>query len=391
MDFKYAEEEERFREKLIVFLDEHLTEEIARQNWEELGVGPEGRAFSKLLAAKGFLGMSWPEEYGGQGLSASYEFILLDELGKRGAHVPLDIGYTMVGPTILRRGSDDMKKELLPLIVAGEIEFGLGYTEPNAGSDLAAMEMTAEEDGDDFIINGQKTFNTESHYAEYHWLAVKTLSDPEISPYKSISLIIVDMGSPGITVRPLWAMSGERTNEVFYDNVRVPKKRMVGEINLGFYYMMEALGSERNHVCIPSRVGYLLNKLIQYAKETDFNGKSLARDPIVQDQLAQLSMDLEVVTVLAEYSRWMEMNQMAMTWQPESTKLMQAELVQRLVDIGMQILGPYCQLKEGSLHAPLKGIFESQYGHAFVGTIGAGTSEINRNIIAQRGLGLPRK
>ncbi len=391
MDFKYTEEEDRFREKLVVFLDEHLTEEIARQNWEELGVGPEGRAFSKLLAENGFLGMSWPEEYGGQGLSPSYEFILLDELGKRGAHVPLDIGYTMVGPTILRRGSDEMKKEFLPRIVAGEIEFGLGYTEPNAGSDLAAMEMSVVEDGNDFIINGQKTFNTECHYAEYHWLAAKTISSPDVSPYKSISLFIVDMDSPGITTRPLWAMSGERTNEVFYDNVRVPKNRLVGDLNLGFYYMMEALGSERNHVSIPSRVGYILNKLVDYAKETRYDGEPLAQNPIVQSQLAQVTMDLEVVTVLAEYSRWMEMNEMIMTWQPEITKLMQAELLQRLVDAGMQILGSFCQLKEGSLWAPLKGMFESQYGHAFVGTIGAGTSEINRNVIAQRGLGLPRK
>jgi len=165
MDFSYTAEEEGFRAKLVTFLEEHLTEEIARQNWEDLGVGPEGREFSRKLSANGFLGMSWPREYGGQGLSPSYEFILLDELGKRGAHVPLDIGYTMIGHTILRRGSEEMKREFLPRIIAGEIEFGLGYTEPNAGSDLAAMEMRVTEDENDFIINGQKTFNTECHYA----------------------------------------------------------------------------------------------------------------------------------------------------------------------------------------------------------------------------------
>ena len=390
MDFSYTAEEEGFRAKLVTFLEEHLTEEIARQNWEDLGVGPEGREFSRKLSANGFLGMSWPREYGGQGLSPSYEFILLDELGKRGAHVPLDIGYTMIGHTILRRGSEEMKREFLPRIIAGEIEFGLGYTEPNAGSDLAAMEMRVTEDENDFIINGQKTFNTECHYAEYHWLAAKTDLSSDIPAHRSISLFVVDMDSPGITVRPLWAMSGERTNEIFYDDVRVPKNRLVGEKNKGFYYMMEALGSERNHVFIPSHVRYILDKLIQYVKETTFNGKPLGQESLVQHKLAQAAMDLEVVTVLAEYSRWLEMNEMNMTWQPEATKLMQAELVQRLANAGMEILGPFSQLQEGSPWVPLKGMIERLHCHAFVATIGAGTSEINRNVIAQRGLGLPR-
>jgi len=205
MDFGYTREEEAFRDRLCSFLDQELTEQIARQNWEDLGVGPEAREFSRKLAAHGFLGMSWPKEYGGQGLSPNYDFILLDELGKRwGAHIPLDIGYTMVGHTILRRGSEELKREFLPRIIRGEIEFCLGYTEPNAGSDLASMKMRAVEDGDFFLINGQKTFNTEAHYAEYHWLAARTDFNPENPKHRGISLFIVDMNSPGITVRPLW-------------------------------------------------------------------------------------------------------------------------------------------------------------------------------------------
>ncbi len=209
MDFGYTKEEEQFRSRLQTFLDKELTEEIARQNWEDKGVGPEAREFSRKLAFNEFLGMSWPREYGGKGLSPTYDFILLDELGKRwGAHVPLDVGYTMVGPTILRRGSEALKKEFLPKIIEGEIEFCLGYTEPNAGSDLASMQMRAVEQGDDYVINGQKTFNTECHYSDYHWLAARTDSDPSLPKYKGISLFIVDMDSPGITVRPLWTMSG---------------------------------------------------------------------------------------------------------------------------------------------------------------------------------------
>jgi alkylation response protein AidB-like acyl-CoA dehydrogenase len=389
MDFGYTEEEEKFREKLCRFLDRELTEEIARQNWEDKGVGPEARKFSCKLWKNGFLGMSWPKEYGGKGLPGTYDFILLDELGKRwGAHVPLDVGYTMVGRTILHHGSEEMKKEFLPKIIRGEIEFSLGYTEPDAGSDLASMRMEGVEEGDDYIINGQKTFNTESHYAEYHWLAART--DPSLPKHRGISLFIVDQHSPGITVEPLWTMSGERTNEVFYDNVRVPKTRMVGEKNKGFYYMMEALDYERNHVFVASRLFPILNELIHYVKETKFNGKSLSEDPAIRDKLAQAAIELEVAQVLTDRSRWLESNELPMTYEPEVIKIVISELEQRLVNIGMEILGLYSQLEEGSKWVPLRGRVEWHFLHSFMTTIGAGTSEIGRNIIAQRGLGLPR-
>lgn len=391
MDFGYSPEEEAFRVRLGQFLDRELTEEIARQNWEDLGVGPEAREFSRKLWANGFLGMSWPKEYGGQGLSPNYEFILIDELGKRwGAHVPLDVGYTMVGHTILRRGSEAMKKEFLPRIIRGEIEFCLGYTEPNAGSDLAAIRMRAVEEGEVYVINGQKTFNTEAHYADYHWLAARTDFRPEIPKHRGISLFIVDMNSPGITVRPLITMSGERTNEVFYENVRVPKNRLVGEKNKGFYYMMEAIDAERNHVFTPARLLPIFEDLVRYVKETEFQGRPLAEDPLIQDKLAQAAVELEVAQVLADHSRWMESKEVAQTYEPEIVKIFISELEQRLVDAGMQILGLYSQLEEGSPRAPLKGRIEWYFLHSFMTTIGAGTSEVGRNVIAQRGLGLPR-
>jgi len=391
MDFGHTKEEEEFKKRLTAFLDRELTEEIARQNWEDKGVGPEAREFSRKLAANGFLGMSWPKEYGGQGLSPTYDFILLDEMGKRwGAHVPLDVGYTMVGHTILRRGSEELKRDFLPRIIRGEIEFCLGYTEPNAGSDLASMRMRAVEEGDFYVINGQKTFNTEAHYSEYHWLAARTDFTPNTPKHRGISLFIVDMNSPGIAVRPLWTMSGERTNEVFYENVSVPKSRLVGEKNKGFYYMMEAIDSERNHVFTPCRLTPLLEDLIQYARETRYNGRPLAEDPKIKDQLAQMAVELEVAQLFAEHSRWMESHEIPMTYEPEITKVFISELDQRLVDVGMGILNLYSQLEEGSKWAPLRGRVEWYFLHSFMTTIGAGTSEIGRNVIAQRGLGLPR-
>ncbi len=388
-DFGISKEEEGYRKKVAAFLDQELTEEIARQNWEDLGLGEEGRIFGRKLYDSGLLGWSWPREYGGKGLSPIYDFILIDELGKRwSAHIPNDVAYTMVGHTILRRGSEEMKRIFIPLIIRGEIEFSLGYTEPEAGSDLANMKMTAIEAGDFFVINGQKTFNTESHYADYHWLAAKT--DLKTLPHQGISLFIVDQRAPGITIRPLITMSGERTNEVFYDDVKVPKDRLVGDKNKGFYYMMEALGSERNYVFVPSRYLPYLHMMIEYVKNTEYNGKRLSEDPSVRQKIAQIAVEIEVATLLADHSRWMEWNNMTLTCEPEITKVVVSEIEQRMVDSAMQILDLYSQLEEGSKHVPLKGRIEWEYLHSFMTTIGAGTSEIGRNVIAQRGLGLPR-
>jgi len=391
MDFGYTREEEAFRKRLAEFLDEHLTEEIARENWEDMGVHEKGRAFSKKLHENGFLGMGWPVEYGGKGLSPTYEFILLDELGKRwGGHVPLDVGYTMVGYTILRRGSEEMKKEFLPRIIRGEIEFSLGYSEPNSGSDLASITMKAEDKGDYFLVNGQKTFNTESHYSEYHWLAVRTNNDPKATPYKGVSLFIVDHRAPGITIAPMMTMSGEQTNEIFYDDVKVPRSRLVGELNKGFYYVMEALASERNTVFIASRLRPILDITVDWAKKNTFDGKPIAEDPIARDKLASAAINIEVVEVLGEYARWLELTGQPMTHQPEMAKVMISELKQDMVNDFMDIMGGFSHLREGSLHAPYKGRMEWLFLHQFMTTLGGGTSEIGRNVIAQRGLGMPR-
>jgi len=185
-------------------------------------------------------------------------------------------------------------------------------------------------------------------------------------------------------------MSGERTNEVFYEDVRVPRSRLVGEKNKGFYYMMEALGSERNQVFVPSRLRPILEMLVEYVQQTSFGGVRLAEEPVLRDRLAQAAIEIEVAEVLADHSRWLESNELPMTVEPEITKVMVSELEQRLVDTGMQILGPFGQLQEGSRHAPLKGRIEWYFRHSFMTTIGGGTSEIGRNIIAQRGLDLPR-
>jgi len=387
MDFRFSEDEGKFRQELGEFLDKELTEEICRQNWEDKGLGCEGRTFARKLGAKGWLAASWPKEYGGEGKPHTYEYILVTELARRGAHIPTDIGRLMIGPTIMRRGSEELKQEFLPRIARGEIEFCLGYTEPEAGSDLASMEMRAVEDGADYIINGQKIFNTECHYSEYHWLAART--DPDAPKHRGISLFIVDMTSPGITVAPMWTMSGERTNSVYYDNVRVPKRLLVGEKNRGFYHMMEAINFERLSVYPIELVHRFLDGAIQYAKETQYKGKPLSKDPLIRDKLAQMAIELEVGSVIEAQASWMISQGTAPAIESAICKIFATEMQQRLLNIVMQVLGPYGQLQEGSKWAPLKGTIERNYKAAVLGTIGGGSSEILRNTIATLGLGLP--
>ena len=389
MDFKYNEDEERFRKELSEFLDKELTEEICRQNWEDKGLGPEGREFARKLAARGWLAPSWLKEYGGQDAPHTYEYILVNELARRGAHVPNDVARLMCGPTILRHGSEELKREFLPRIARGEIEFCLGYTETEAGSDLAAIDMRAVEDGDDYIINGHKIFNTECHYAEYHWLAART--DPDVPKHRGISLFIVDLKSPGVTVNPMWTMSGERTNEVVYDNVRVPKRMMVGEKNRGFYHIMDALSFERMFVFVTELLYPFFNSIVQYAKETQHNGKPLSKDPVIRQKLAEMAVELEVGSLIQAQAFWMISKGLVPETETSICKIFSSELQQRLLNTAMQILGPYSQLQEGSKWAPLSGKIERNYRSAVMATFGAGSSEILRNIIAIRGLGLPAR
>jgi len=387
MDFRYSEDEERFRRELGEFLDKELTEEICRQNWEDRGLCSEGREFALKLGAKGWLAASWPKEYGGQDAPHTYEYILVNELARRGAHVPNDIARLMVGPTILRRGSEELKQGFLPRIARGEIEFCLGYSEPEAGSDLAALEMRAVEDGDDYIINGHKVFNTECHYAEYHWLGART--DPDAPKHRGISLFVVDLKSPGITMTPMWTMSGERTNAVYYDNVRVPKRMLVGEKNRGFYYIMESLSFERLTVYTIELLYRFLNGAIQYAKETQYKGKPLSEDPVIRQKLAEMAIELEVGSMVQAHASWMVSQGLVPAIESTIAKVFSTELQQRLLNTAMQVLGPYGQLQEGSKWVPLKGMIERNYRAAVLATFGGGSSEILRNIIATRGLELP--
>jgi len=288
----------------------------------------------------------------------------------------------------LRFGSEEQKEAFLPRIARGEIELALGYSEPEAGSDLASLEIRAVRDGDYYIMNGQKVFNTRCHYAQYHWLAART--DTTVAKHRGISLFIVDMDSPGITIRPLITLGKFRTNEVFYDDVKVPRERLVGEENKGWQYLGVALAHERTWLA--GGPIYDFEHMLDYVRNTKRNGEAIAADPVVRQDIAQLAIELEVSRLFGLRIACMLNKGTTPTYEAAMAKMFGSEDQYRMMDEWMKLLSFYGQLDMGSKCGVLDGrVSRWYYGKAIQNLITRGTSEIMRNVIALRGLGLPRE
>ena len=384
MDFGFSKEEEAFRQEVRELLRKEVTPQIREEADSGIGWGPHTWELVRKLGAKGLLTPTWPKEYGGLGLPPLYRFIVHEELDYAEAlpHEALTVGAGVAGPTIMLYGSEEQKKDYLPRIARGEIEFALGYTEPQAGSDLASLQLRAEDRGDHFLFNGQKVFNTRCHFAQYHWIAART--DSQGPKHRGISLFIVDLSSPGITLRPLWGIDGTRTNEVFYDNVVVPKKNLVGEKNRGFYYTVTALEFER--VLSVGRLTKTFEELVDYVKARP----SLKGNSLVRQKLAQIATEIEVAKLFVYRLAWLQTNRTVANYEAAASKLFSSELSQRMAATGMEIMGLLGLLQKDSGKAPLNGKFEYLVRETLLNTIAGGTSEVMRNIIATRGLDLPR-
>lgn len=396
MDFRFSEQEEAFRREVVDFIERELPANWAGESHYWPGgygavpdleeITPAAEMFRRRLAERGWLAVSWPEEYSGAGRSNIEQAIFYERMSYYRAPIA-DIGVLISGPTIMRFGSDEMKREWLPRIAKGEARFWLAYSEPNAGSDLASIKTSAVEDGDDLIINGQKTWSSGAHISDYAWMAVRT--DPAAAPHKGMSLVIVDSRSKGITIRPLINILGFHSfNEVFFDSVRVPKKNIVGEINRGWHYLMVALDFERLAVPIGS-FRRTFEELLQYCKETRHNRQTVGGDPLIQDKLAELAIEIEVAYMFFWQTAWMLDRGLLPNIEASVLKLFTTELSQKLASAGAEVTGPYAELERGSKWAPLGGRVCTGYLDCISALVGAGTSEIQRNIIAMRGLGLP--
>lgn len=387
MDFALSKDERdivaEVREYVASEATDALREELIRN--ETVYGGPLSRAFIQPFAARGWLVPNWPRQYGGLESSEMVSYLIRDELAQADIVIAF-AGAHMGGPMILRDGSEAMKQAFLPRLASGEIEFCLGYSEPGAGSDLMGLKMLAEDKGDHFLVNGQKIFNTHAHVADYHWLAVRT--DQTVPKHQGISILVVDLDSPGITIRPLHTMAGSRTNEVFYDDVRVPKDRLLGQMNMGMRYIMGALDYER--MFLYGQYENFFNELLAFVKTTTIDGQPASQNALIRQHMAQMRMELEVCRMLYYQLACMLDKGTIPSYQSSMEKMFVTEYAQRLADTAMEILGQYGQLTEDSKEVRLRGKAEQLYRKAVVETIYGGTSEIQRNIIAQRGLGLPR-
>ena len=396
MDFQFTPEQEALRQDVRDWLKKAIP-----PRWTELGVAlweeddeiwAIARDFERKLAGKGWLAPGYPSKYGGIDATSMEQAILSEE--KAYARAPAMLSDVLaagwVGPTILLFGTEEQKDKYVGGIGRGELVFCLGYSEPGAGSDLAAVQTLAVEDGDHYILNGQKIFTSLAHRADYCWLAART--DPDAPKHKGISMFIVDMKTPGITVSPLVNMLGfHEFNEVFLDDVRVPRENMVGEKNRGWYTLAAALNFERSVVYIPAANRRFIEDLVGYARETPWDKGVLADNPLVRHKLAQMALENEVCRLLCYRVVWMQTKGLIPAYETSASYLHTAELTRRLAQTGMEILGLYGLIDKSSKWAPMKGAIESLCMSALGLGIGGGTSEIQRNLIARIGLGLPRE
>jgi alkylation response protein AidB-like acyl-CoA dehydrogenase len=391
MDFEFSEAEQAFAEEVEKWLDENhdpVVMDLTRENFSQLCDTPERRAFMKKLAAKGWLGMSWPKQFGGQEIEGVYEFILNEALARRAAP-QIGKGVGIIGKTLIRHGSEKLKQEFLPKILNAEVEFAVGYSEPQAGSDAANMQLKAEKVEGGWNLNGQKIWTTSAHFADWNWIGART--DPDKPKHAGISLFLLPMNAPGIEIQSMPTIGKDTTNQVFFNDVFVDGDYLVGEQGKGFQYIAEALDLERFTMFTFSPIEDRTKLLCEYVANAERDGEPLRDDPTVRQQIAQLVTQTEVARVLGlKFVAKSMKGGKPPTVEASEYKLYATQLSQRAANVALDIMGAEGQLRVDTEDAPLQGRFEGTYRCTVVETIGGGASEIQKNIIARRGLGLPR-
>ena len=390
MRFDFTPEESDFRRKLSAFLDDALP-----ADWH--GPADESRddhwalnqQIKKGLADRGWFVMSWPTEYGGADSSSMMNTIFAEEMAYRRAPGHDRFGTRMLGPTLMRFGSDSQRTEHLGAIARGEVQWCQGYSEPNSGSDLASLQTRAVIDGDNFIVNGAKIWTSLAHRADMMFMLVRT--DPDAAPHKGISLLLVDMKTPGIQVLPIINMAGVHSfNQVVFDDVRVPQANLVGDLNDGWRVGMTVLNFERSGIDYAVWARAALEELVDYVKNDDSLVSTVKTDPEVRGKLASLNTEIEAARLLCYDVAWRQGQGEVPSAEASISKVAGTEIYAKVLDYGTELLGMYGALEPGSEQAELQGNFLKMRLFATSGPILAGTNEIQKNIIAQRGLNLPR-
>ncbi len=389
MDFSYSDDEQRFRRELRAWLERNPPGEEPE---DPTAWVPYAKAWQRRLAEAGWCGVAWPKEYGGKGATLIQQIIFQEELAR--ARAPQFIGLaglTMGGPVLIAHGTDEQKRRhLRPILTAEEI-WCQGFSEPNAGSDLAAIKTKAVLDGDSFVVTGQKVWTSWARYADVCMCLVRT--DPDAPKHKGITFLLVDMHGPGVTVRPLTQMNGDADfNEVFFEDVRVPRKNIVGALNKGWEIAITCLMHERQTLTfsrqLQSKVA--LAEMLETARRHERGGAPATRDPIVRQALSRAYVDSEAMRFLAYRNLTKVLRGGVPGPEGSIEKLFWSEMYQRQLDTANEILGPHGQLLRHSKHAVDAGRWPHLLLYSKGRTIAAGTSEVQRNIIAERVLGLPR-
>jgi 3-oxocholest-4-en-26-oyl-CoA dehydrogenase alpha subunit len=388
MEIGYTEEQEALRDQLREYYANLLTPEVEAQLAESHAIGPNMRRVVKQMAEDGWLGIGWPTEYGGQGRSALEQYIFFDESMRAGAPVPM-LTINTVGPTIMDFGTPEQKEFFLPKILAGEIHFCIGYTEPESGTDLASLQTRAVRDGDEYVINGQKIYTSLAGDADYIWLATRT--DPEVAKHKGISMFIVPMDTPGIKVVPMSLLGDHNINYTFYEDVRVPAGNLVGGENNGWSLITNQLNHERVTLCSSGIIERALSDVREWAQNTKLaDGRRVIDQEWVQVHLARVYARLEFLKLINWKVAWTATQGHLDVADASTTKVFGTEFYMEAFKLMMEVVGQAGYLTRGSPEAILAGRLESYARSMVILTFGGGTNEIQRDLIAIFGLGLPR-
>jgi 3-oxocholest-4-en-26-oyl-CoA dehydrogenase alpha subunit len=394
MNFNFTKEEEQFIEEVKSFIDEERkksnADDVFAPNREADAQtkidSPARRDFMKILSSKGYLGMSWPKEYGGQEKPGIYDYILNEELCRVGAPSP-GKGVGSIGQTIIHHASKKIKDEFLPQILAGKIDFALGYSEPGAGSDLASLQLKAEKKKGGWLINGQKIWTSSAHVADWYWLAART--DPDAPKHKGISVFLVKMDDPGIEVHPIETVGEHATNSVFLTDVFIPDEYVVGEINHGWVYICEALNYERFTFYTIAPLEQKFKELVELTNQIKRDGVVLSQIPDIRKKIIYLFADVQKAKVLQRKVLSVAIQDEVPQTEAAVFKLFSTKLHQKLANQAMDILGREGLFRKEYDKSHANGKWEWSYRSTLVDTIGAGTTEIQKNTIAKKSLKLP--
>jgi len=402
MDWSDNAEQASFREDVSTFIRDRLPERIAQiprhsvsmYTWyedlhnDDSDVQAAAREWADALAERGWVAPHWPSEYGGAGLTAMEQFIFNEEMAKAMAPPVGGSGVMLLGPTLLVHGTDEQKQKYLPAILSGETRWTQGYSEPGAGSDLGSLQTRATRDGDEFVVNGQKIWTSSAHQATAIFALVRT--NPDAPKHRGISFLLIDdIKTPGLTVRPLIDMAwGHHVNETFFEDVRVPAANVLGEVDRGWYVGMTLLDYERSGISGAVTQLQDLTELLEAARSDDRS--VLDRSPSLRARLADRALAIEVCYQLSMRIASMQAAGMVPNYEASIGKMFSSEHGQELYRVGIRTFGLYGDLWPGDPKAPLNGKHIHGYVRSIPSTIGGGSSEIQRNIIATRGLGLPR-